>query len=174
MFNRSPACDFWRRFFLEHDSYLSIDGTEEYALSLAQELAQLTCLRILRLGVYITPSSAVLAHRLYHIRGLPAPAMIDWQQAIPLAQIPPIQGNETPELEPASSEDLVSLLHQPSSEPDFGPETCSLCVEEILDISQAAESNANQILKQLVPSLEIVEWMGWFTPGHLGSNTHSF
>lgn len=47
MFNRSPACEFWQRFFLEHDSYLSIEGTEEYAVRF--DLAY-----ILRLGTNLS------------------------------------------------------------------------------------------------------------------------
>jgi hypothetical protein len=32
MFNRTPACDFWRAFPFEHDSYISSDGTDDYAV----------------------------------------------------------------------------------------------------------------------------------------------
>jgi len=168
MFNRSPACPFWASFPFDHDSYISSEGTEAYTRSLGQELSPLCHLKHLRLGIYLMPSSAVLAHRVYHAQDRPAPHIIDWQQAVPLA----LQG-QTDEPRPAQVSQLVTLLHT-NSEQDFDHNSCKFCKDESYDIMQTAERNANQILKEVVPSLECVEWMDWFTPGHLGVSPHRY
>ncbi|QRV89400.1 hypothetical protein RhiJN_17418 [Ceratobasidium sp. AG-Ba] len=169
MFNRFPVCDFWRAFPLEHNSYLSDSGIEDYAGSLARELAPLKRLKILQMGVYLVPSSAVLAHRLYHTRGLPAPAIIDWQQAIPLAQQPlNIHPVNPVQVEPATTSALIDLLHQPDLDFDASQPMCSLCLAEFSEANWSAETAAASILKEVVPSLETIQWMNWFSPRHLG------
>ncbi|KAG8784457.1 hypothetical protein FRC12_018677 [Ceratobasidium sp. 428] len=174
MFNRSSACDFWRSFPLEHSSYISDGGIEEYASSLAQELAPLRNLKVLRMGIYLASSSAVLGHRLYHTRGRLAPDAIDWQLAIPLAQqlLDDDAGENPVHVEPANTEVLINLLHQSDSE--FDDNTCSLCATQYRQANQDAEANANNILIGLVPSLETIQWMNWFTPKHLGVSSYHF
>ncbi|KAF8599676.1 hypothetical protein BDV93DRAFT_295031 [Ceratobasidium sp. AG-I] len=184
IFNRPDPCDFWSSFPFDHDSYISIEGTEEYAHSLAQELAPLKNIRSLRMGLYFVPSSIVLAHRLYHRRGLPAPEAIEWQQAIPLAETQQIietieagaaePGQATQTHDPATTAQLISLLHQPDPETEFGPEhNCALCTESTSQISEDAERRANAILTNLVPSLSQIQWMAWLTPKHLGVHTYT-
>jgi hypothetical protein len=192
MFNRSPACDFWSSFPHDHDAYMSIDGTDAYAVSLmppssifrnldvlfqhslGNELAPLKQLRLLRVGLYFVPSDIVLAHRLYHQRGLSAPATIHWQSAIPLAERatnPPLQ--EPAHAEPATPVQLVSLLHRRDEDSHTAFE-CSKCVE-ITDASgRGAENSANSILRVYLPKIVCVEWMGWLTPGHLGTHSYRF
>ncbi|KAH7341845.1 hypothetical protein B0J17DRAFT_765850 [Rhizoctonia solani] len=176
MFNRSPACEFWREFPFEHDSYISSDGTDEYASSLAQELAPLHRLKTLEVGIYLIPTSVVLAHRLYHVKKLPAPHVINWQLAIALAKHSPaaLAGEVIPPgLEPASTDELVELLHRPKPETNFDQESCQFCRSEFLQASIDAELNATSTLKHLLPSLSEVEWQGWFTPNHLGVSSRS-
>ncbi|QRV74698.1 hypothetical protein RhiJN_02713 [Ceratobasidium sp. AG-Ba] len=169
MFNRSPACEFWRAFPLEHNSYISDSGVEEYAASLARELAPLTNLRKLQMGVYLIPSSVVLAHRLYHTRGVSAPHVIEWQLAIPLAQQPLNMQPENPaQVEPATTSALVDLLHRPDNDFDASQPTCKLCLVEFSDTNRSAEAAATSILKEALPSLETVQWMNWFSSRHLG------
>ncbi|KDN50556.1 hypothetical protein RSAG8_01054, partial [Rhizoctonia solani AG-8 WAC10335] len=43
MFNRSPACKFWGSFPFEHDSYISNDGTDEYAPNPETDFNQESC-----------------------------------------------------------------------------------------------------------------------------------
>ncbi|KAG9080528.1 hypothetical protein FS749_007987 [Ceratobasidium sp. UAMH 11750] len=161
MFNRTPACRFWETFPFDHNSYISDEGTDAYTHSLGQELAPLRKLEALRLGVYLTPSNIVLAHRAFHSQNLPAPAVIDWQQVIP-----PVDGDaaagHTPQVR-----NLVSLLHQPA-ETDFSVDSCIFCREQSYAATKAAEQNANDILKAVIPSLQRVDWMSWFSPRHLG------
>ncbi|KAF8599671.1 hypothetical protein BDV93DRAFT_609111 [Ceratobasidium sp. AG-I] len=178
IFNRPDPCDFWSSFPFDHNSYISIEGTEEYAHSLAQELAPLKNIRSLRMGLYFVPSSIVLAHRLYHRRGLPAPEVIEWQQAIPLAESVESAEIELEQaLQPrgsATTAQLITLLHQPDHEIEFGPEhNCALCMEVTSQITEDAERRANAILANLVPSLIQVQWMAWLTPGHLGVHTYT-
>ncbi|CAE6502079.1 unnamed protein product [Rhizoctonia solani] len=171
MFNRSPACKFWGSFPFEHDSYISNDGTDEYASSLAQELAPLRRLETLEVGIYLIPTSVVLAHRIYHAHKLPAPDVINWQLAISLAKNAPdgLANDVLPAgLEPASVDELIDMLHQPNPETDFNQESCSFCRSEFLQASLDAELSATQTLKSLLPSLSEVQWQGWFTPNHLG------
>jgi hypothetical protein len=131
------------------------------------------------MGIYLAPTSAVLAHRLHHSRGEPAPETINWQLTIPLIQhpvTPQAENNaiqvDPPPLDPATTEDLVELLHQPDSDFDSNQGICSFCVSEFLQENQDSEAAANAILKGLVPSLETIQWMGWFTPKHLGVNQY--
>lgn len=165
MFNCSPACQFWESFPFDHDSYISIEGTDAYAYSLGQELCPLQRLTALRLGIYLMPSTATLAHRVFHARNLPAPPTIEWQQA--LAAPPNVDQDleqlQDPQAQPPQIPDLISLLHRPPE-----PETCKLCWEESSTSTQSAEESANRILKELVPGLQRIEWMDWFTPFHLG------
>ncbi|KAJ1307455.1 hypothetical protein OPQ81_001555 [Rhizoctonia solani] len=175
MFNRSPACDFWVSFPHDHDAYMSNTGTDAYAHSLANELAPLKHLRSLRVGLYFVPSDIVLAHRLYHRRGLPAPETIHWQSAIPLAELPasPFPQALPPHVDLATTTQLVSLLH--SQDEDSHLEfKCPQCIE-ITDISgREAEMSASSILRAYLPTLTSVEWMGWLTPQHLGVHSYRF
>ncbi|CAE6411078.1 unnamed protein product [Rhizoctonia solani] len=166
MFNRSPACDFWSSFPHDHDAYMSMVGTDAYAHSLGNELAPLKHLRLIRVGLYFVPSDIVLAHRLYHRRGLSAPATIRWQSAIPLAEL-------TPNPEPATTAQLVSLLHRrdEESQTEF---KCLMCADITDTSGSEAEKIANSILHEYLPKLACVEWMGWLTPGHLGVHSYRF
>ncbi|KAG8773498.1 hypothetical protein FRC12_002511 [Ceratobasidium sp. 428] len=151
---------------------MSSQDTDSYARSLAQELSPLKSLKSLRLGLYLIPSTTVLAHRIYHRRNLPAPAVINWQQAIPQAQPPVPEADEQPE--PGTmTEQLISLLHEPAVGNEFHPDhICAMCFETVDQISHRAEVGANKILKELIPSLEKIQWMDWFSPGHLGLKTY--
>ncbi|KAG8703311.1 hypothetical protein FRC09_004232 [Ceratobasidium sp. 395] len=177
IFNSPAACDFWQSFPFDHDSYMSSQDTDSYAHSLAQELSPLRTLKSLRLGLYLIPSTTVLAHRIYHIRNVPAPAAIEWQQAIPQA---PLLGPDADALaepdaqfEHAAIEQLISLLHDFNSANDFNTSRiCTMCFEAVDHISRSAETSANAILKELIPSLEKIQWMNWLSPRHLGLNTY--
>lgn len=106
-------------------------------------------------------STAVLAHRAYHVRGLPAPEPLDWQQAI--SDLRNLSVPEPPQrLDTAL---LVELYHQ-DVEQDFGPNSCSFC-HESFQPSREAERRANAAVKRLLPSLQTMEWMDWFSPSHL-------
>jgi hypothetical protein len=117
------------------------------------------------------PSSVVLAHRVFHSQDRAAPDVINWQQAVPLANAHQHDGPLTPQ--DAQVDDLVSLLHQPPDE-NFSLESCRFCREQSYPETQAAEQSAKGILKEVIPSLTRVEWMNWFTPRHLGVSTHVY
>ncbi|KAH7341840.1 hypothetical protein B0J17DRAFT_715004 [Rhizoctonia solani] len=169
MFNRTTPCEFWQGFPFDHDAYIASNGTDDYAHSVAQEINSLAQLKHLRLGVYLAPSTVVLAHRAYHTRKEAAPALINWQQALTNAAVH--HGvNGAPD---------VSLLvefyhHAPTSEAEFGPDSCSFCREAFYNQSKDFERSASAVMKTIIPSLEIVEWMDWFTPSHLGVSRYEF
>ncbi|KAG8712419.1 hypothetical protein FRC11_000190 [Ceratobasidium sp. 423] len=163
MFNRTPACEFWLGFPFDHDAYIASDGTDDYAHSVAQEIASLARLKHLRLGVYFAPSTVVLAHRAYHVRKEAAPAPINWQQALTDAA-----GHHNLNGPPDASQ-LIEIYHNASvTETNFGPDSCSFCRDAFYDQSKGFESSASSVMKTIIPSLEKVEWMDWFTPAHLG------
>ncbi|KAG9098691.1 hypothetical protein FRC07_010603, partial [Ceratobasidium sp. 392] len=166
IFNSPSACDFWRAFPLDHDSYMSSQDTDSYGHSLAQELFPLRSLKSLHLGLYLIPSTTVLAHRIYHRRDLPAPAVIEWQHAIPQAQVIAPEQDEQPHT--TAIEQLVTLLYEPDSKDEFQPDSiCSMCLQEMGQVSSSAETSANAILKERVPSLEEIQWMSWLSPEHM-------
>lgn len=164
MFNRMSPCSFWQAFPFEHDSYMSVEGTDGYAHSLGQELSPLQNLRSIRLGIYLVPSTTVLAHRLFHARNLPVPPIINWQTELAPPHNPN-QNGQGPQPQPplAQIPELVALLHQAPEK-----EICEQCQRDYLAGTQAAEISATNILKKILPSLELVEWMNWFSPFHLG------
>ncbi|KAG9100621.1 hypothetical protein FS749_014030 [Ceratobasidium sp. UAMH 11750] len=172
IFNCPSPCGFWRSFPFDHDSYMSSQETDSYAHSLARELFPLHSLKSLRLGLYLIPSTTVLAHRVYHRRNLPAPAVVEWQQALPQAQLPVPEAGAQPQ--PATTEQLISLLHESDPEDEFNPgRICAMCLAAVDQVGRSAEASANAILKELVPSLEKIQWMSWLSPGHLGWTTYS-
>ncbi|KAG8699224.1 hypothetical protein FRC09_006746, partial [Ceratobasidium sp. 395] len=177
IFNSPVVCDFWRSFLFDHDSYMSSQDTDSYAHSLAQELSPLRTLKSLRLGLYLIPSTTVLVHRIYHIRNVPTPAAVEWQQAVPQAPLlaPDADALAEPDSqsEHAAIEQLISLLHNFNSANEFNTSRiCTMCLEAVDHISRSAETSANVILKELVPSLEKIQWMNWLSPRHLDLNTY--
>ncbi|QRV89404.1 hypothetical protein RhiJN_17422 [Ceratobasidium sp. AG-Ba] len=178
LFNSDQTiCSFWQTFPLEHDSYMSIENTDSYADSLVRELTPLQSLQTLALGLYLIPSTTILAHRLYHRRGIVAPEAIVWQQAIPLAGIlddTPVHEVDPAGVPPASVGQLASVLQQLDPSQEFGSEgNCSLCVDSVSQIGYDAEARASVILKSRLPNLICVQWMAWLSPGHLGLNEHN-
>ncbi|CAE6435380.1 hypothetical protein ACGC1H_002877 [Rhizoctonia solani] len=167
MFNRSTPCEFWLDFPLDHDAYMSSDGTNDYAHSAAQEITTLSQLKHLRLGVYLVPSTTVLAHRAYHIRKEAAPAPINWQQALVDAAGP--HGVNEP---PGIPQLVEFYYHSQAMEAEFGPDSCSFCRDAFHDQSKDFQRGASAVMKNTIPSLEVVEWMDWFTPSHLGVSRH--
>ncbi|KAG8701665.1 hypothetical protein FRC08_003968 [Ceratobasidium sp. 394] len=171
MFNSPSACDFWRSFPFKHNLYMSTEDIGLYAHTLAQELIPLRSLTSLRLGLYLIPSATVLAHRLYHRHNRPAPPVIQWQQEFLFEQLSTLANNAP--TEPPTTEQLMSFLHEPDPENEFGPGgMCVICIDAAEEISRSSEARASAILKVLVPSLEEIQWMNWFSPGHLGFSSY--
>lgn len=189
MFNRADPCAFWSSHPFHHEFYFLTEGTEEELVCLhsypfiyfvanilfipqhffAEKLVHLKELKSLRMGLYFVSSDIVLAHRLYHRRGLPAPEPMLWLEATPLAE------TEMPgSPEQATTSRRISLLHQPDPETEFGPgHNCALCTELTSQITEDSERSANAILSKLVPSLSQVQRMRWLSPKHLGVGTYT-
>ncbi|KAG9082807.1 hypothetical protein FRC06_004845 [Ceratobasidium sp. 370] len=151
---------------------MSTQDIHPYAYLLAQELVPLHSLTSIRLGLYLVPSTTVLVHRLYHRRNMPVPPVVEWQQAFLLAQLSVLAVNTPAEL--PTTEQIISFLHEPDPETEFGPGgMCTICFDTVSEVGRSAEASANAILKGLVPSLEKIQWMDWFTPGHLGLSSYT-
>ncbi|KAG8770401.1 hypothetical protein FRC12_004289 [Ceratobasidium sp. 428] len=176
VFNSPTICKFWQTFPLDHDSYMSIEDTDSYVHSVAQELGPLQSLQRLRLGLYLIPSTTILAHRVYHKRNMVAPEVIEWQHAVSLAVFPneaALNDVAALNLLPGTTDQLSSILYQTDPYEDFGSEQmCELCVESISQTGYESETRANAILKNLLPNLKSVEWMSWLSSGHTGVNIH--
>ncbi|QRV74693.1 hypothetical protein RhiJN_02708 [Ceratobasidium sp. AG-Ba] len=167
MFNRIPPCAFWQEYPLDHDAYIAAIGTDDFAHSVAQELVSMHNLKALRIGVYFMHSNAVLAHRAYHVRGVPAPDGVDWQQALSVVENIPV-----PQPPARLDQNLLVKFYHQDAEPDFGPDSCAFCYESF-EPSRGAEARANRIIKRLLPGLQIMEWMDWFSPSHRGVSQHA-
>ncbi|KEP53898.1 putative F-box-like domain protein [Rhizoctonia solani 123E] len=164
MFNRSPACKFWSAFPFDHDSYIALEGAEDYVQSLAQELSPLKQLASLHMGIYLAPSNIVLAHRAFHSRQLVAPHQINWEHAVAICQ--GIQGPHDGAITSIDIPQLVSLLHTPL-ERSFSLDSCSFCRDLFLQDRIYAERQVNGILRGLT-GLKSISWMNWFSYSHLG------
>ncbi|CAE6461932.1 unnamed protein product [Rhizoctonia solani] len=163
-FNRTPACEFWSAFPFDHDSYIALEGAEDYAQSLAQELAPLKQLALLRMGIYLAPSNIVLAHRVFHSRNLVPPNEINWQHAVAIHE--GIQGAIDGAITGIGISQLVSVLHA-SPEKSFSSESCSFCREAFFQDRIRIEKQANMILREIT-NLKSISWMNWFSHSHLG------
>ncbi|KAG9124453.1 hypothetical protein FRC07_011580 [Ceratobasidium sp. 392] len=156
---------------------MSIEDTDSYAHSLARELVRLQSLRSSRLGLYLIPSTTILAHKLYHRRNVVAPELIEWQHAITSAALLDggILGHDAtlPNPPPVTTDQPSSILYEADPVEEFGSEhMCELCVESVSQIGYDAETGANAILRELPPNLTNAEWMAWLSPGHIGVNTY--
>ncbi|KAF8595424.1 hypothetical protein BDV93DRAFT_564400 [Ceratobasidium sp. AG-I] len=60
------GCKFWDRFPDDHDSYFAGEGIEDYASSLSHELKLLSDLKVLHMGLYLTPHEAISEHLHQH------------------------------------------------------------------------------------------------------------
>ncbi|CAE6493981.1 unnamed protein product [Rhizoctonia solani] len=60
------GCHFWNSFPNDHDAYFASIGVADYAHSLAAELRPLKHLKRLHMGLYLTPTEALAAHRIHH------------------------------------------------------------------------------------------------------------
>ncbi|KAH7343227.1 hypothetical protein B0J17DRAFT_641519 [Rhizoctonia solani] len=61
-----PHCHFWNNFPNDHDAYFASIGVVDYAHSLASELRPLKHLKRLHMGLYLTPTEALPAHRAHY------------------------------------------------------------------------------------------------------------
>ncbi|CAE7182872.1 unnamed protein product [Rhizoctonia solani] len=64
--DQDSQCHFWRNFPNDHDAYFASIGVADYAHSLAAELRPLKHLKRLHMGLYLTPTEALTAHRTHH------------------------------------------------------------------------------------------------------------
>ncbi|CUA67299.1 hypothetical protein RSOLAG22IIIB_07340 [Rhizoctonia solani] len=151
----TQGCSYWPAFPHDHDAYFSDAGAVEYATSIAQDLAPIRNLRVVHLGVYLTPHDALSTHQHQH------------------SHVPVVSPSFT-----ATIPNLGSLLHPPPPHhlhllqhpnhraplhsPTLWSTPCEACLTEFGPATQVAEHAASSALGDLVPGLEEISWAGYF------------
>ncbi|KAH7335018.1 hypothetical protein B0J17DRAFT_97201 [Rhizoctonia solani] len=151
----TQGCSYWPAFPHDHDAYFSDEGAVEYATSIAQDLAPIRNLRVIHLGVYLTPHDALSKHQHQHS---PIPVL----SPSLTATIP----NLGSLLHPPPPHHLHLLQHPhhraPLHSPTLWSTPCEACLTEFGPATQIAEHAASSALGSLVPGLEEISWAGYF------------
>ncbi|CAE7059347.1 unnamed protein product [Rhizoctonia solani] len=151
----TQGCSYWPAFPHDHDAYFSDEGAVEYATSIAQDLAPIKNLRVIHLGVYLTPHVALSTHQHQHSH-------------VPVFS-PPITAtipNLGSLLHPPPPHHLHLLQHPhhraPLHSPTLWSTACEACQTEFGPATEIAERAASSALGNLVPGLEEISWAGYF------------
>ncbi|KAJ1306300.1 hypothetical protein OPQ81_010999 [Rhizoctonia solani] len=151
----TQGCSYWPAFPHDHDAYFSDEGAVEYATSIAQDLAPLRNLRIIHLGVYLTPHAALSTHQHQHSH-------------IPV--VSPSLNTTIPNLDslihPPPPHHLHLLQHPnhraPLHSPTLWSTPCEACLMQFGAATEIAEHAASFALGNLVPGLQEISWAGYF------------
>ncbi|CAE6480156.1 hypothetical protein ACGC1H_005293 [Rhizoctonia solani] len=151
----TQGCSYWPAFPHDHDAYFSDAGAVEYATSIAQDLAPIKNLRVIHLGVYLTPHVALATHQHQHSH-------------VPM--VSPSLNATIPNLDslihPPPPHHLHLLHHPhhraPLHSPTLWSTPCEACLTEFGPATQIAEHAASSALGNLVPGLEEISWAGYF------------
>ncbi|KAG8791766.1 hypothetical protein FRC12_008187 [Ceratobasidium sp. 428] len=168
----TEGCSYWPAFPHDHDAYFSDDGAVEYASSIAQDLLPLRSLRVLHLGVYLTPHIALSTHQHHH-----APFMHH-------TALSPININAHPHVIPANGHlgpvnhllplpvpvpppHHLHLLHHPHHRaplhcPSLWASPCAACQVQFGPATKVAEHAACTVLGGMLPWIEEISWAGYF------------
>ncbi|CAE6450912.1 unnamed protein product [Rhizoctonia solani] len=151
----TQGCSYWPAFPHDHDAYFSDEGAVEYATSIAQDLAPITSLRVVHLGVYLTPHAALATHQHQH-------SHIPVLSPSVTAAIP----NVDYLIHPPPPHHLHLLQHPhhraPLHSPTLWSTPCEACLTQFGPATQIAEHAASSALGNLVPGLEEISWAGYF------------
>ncbi|KAG8707824.1 hypothetical protein FRC08_000270, partial [Ceratobasidium sp. 394] len=187
----TEGCSYWPAFPHDHDAYFSDDGAVEYATSIAHDLLPLRTLRVLHLGVYLTPHIALSTHQHHHApfmhAALPStphnphltPAHPHLTPVnVPLAvNVQPIPANPAHpttlnhpiapiHFHPPPPHHLHLLQHPhhrtPLHCPSLWASPCAACLAQFGPATKVAEHAACSVLGGLLPWIEEVSWAGYF------------
>ncbi|CAE6439190.1 unnamed protein product [Rhizoctonia solani] len=151
----TQGCSYWPAFPHDHDAYFSDEGAVEYATSISQDLAPIRNLRIVHLGVYLTPHAALSTHQHQH-------SHVPVQFPSLTATIPNLDAL----LHPPPAHHLHLLQHPhhraPLHSPTLWCTPCEACLTEFGPATQIAEHAASSTLGKLVPGLHQISWAGYF------------
>ncbi|CAE6514182.1 unnamed protein product [Rhizoctonia solani] len=168
MFN-NRGCVWWKAHPADHDAYMADRGVEAYAAAVGNLIENMPKLRVLHIGVYLTPIEAVWAHRVDHRR---------------LHPIPDVMRHENPEgihnhlhqvaLAAASGEDPeppVNYHYPPLAKQEIWDAPCSECDRHFKVPAENAEMRTACVLSARVWSLRTISFVSFTSPGRTGLST---
>ncbi|CAE6470302.1 unnamed protein product [Rhizoctonia solani] len=168
MFN-NRNCVWWKAHPADHDAYMADRGVEAYAGAVGNLIENMPKLRVLHIGVYLTPIEAVWAHRVDHRR---------------LHPIPDIMRHENPEgihnhlhqvaLAAANGEDPeppVNYHYPPLAKQEIWDAPCSECDRHFKIPAENAEMRTACVLSARVWSLRTISFASFTSPGRVGLST---
>ncbi|CAE6334280.1 unnamed protein product [Rhizoctonia solani] len=167
MFN-NRNCVWWKAHPADHDAYMADRGVEAYAGAVGNLIENMPKLRVLHIGVYLTPIEAVWAHRVDHRR---------------LHPIPDVMRHENPEgihnhlhqvaLAAASGEEPeppVNYHYPPLAKQEIWDAPCSECDRHFKVPAENAELRTACVLSARVWSLRTISFASFTSPGRVGSS----
>ncbi|CAE7112666.1 unnamed protein product [Rhizoctonia solani] len=165
MFN-NRNCVWWKAHPADHDAYMADRGVEAYAEAVGTLIENMPKLRVLHIGVYLTPIEAVWAHRVDHRK---------------LHPVPDVMRHENPEgihnhlhqvaLAAASGEDPeppVNYHYPPLAKQEIWQAPCSECDKYFKAPAESAELRTACVLSARVWSLRTVSFASFTSPGRVG------
>ncbi|KAG8761507.1 hypothetical protein FRC11_013728, partial [Ceratobasidium sp. 423] len=168
MFN-NRNCVWWKAHPADHDAYMADRGVEAYAGAVGNLIENMPKLRVLHIGVYLTPIEAVWAHRVDHRR---------------LHPIPDVMRHENPEgihnhlhhvaLAAANGEDPeppVNYHYPPLAKQEIWDAPCSECDKHFKVPAENAEMRTACVLSARVWSLRTISFVSFTSPGRVGLST---
>ncbi|CAE6427000.1 unnamed protein product [Rhizoctonia solani] len=165
MFN-NRNCVWWKAHPADHDAYMADRGVEAYAAAVGQLIDNMPKLRVLHIGVYLTPIEAVWAHRVDHRK---------------LHPVPDVMRHESPEgihnhlhhvaLAAANGEDPeppVNYHYPPLAKQEIWDAPCSECDKHFKVPAENAELRTACVLSARVWSLRTISFASFTSPGRVG------
>ncbi|KAF8759537.1 hypothetical protein RHS01_01430 [Rhizoctonia solani] len=167
MFN-NQNCVWWKAHPADHDAYMADRGVEAYAAAVGNLIENMPKLRVLHIGVYLTPIEAVWAHRVDHRS---------------LHPITDVMRHENPEgihnhlhqvaLAAANGEDPeppVNYHYPPLAKQEIWDAPCSECDKYFKVPAENAEMRTACVLSARVWSLRTVSFASFTSPGRVGTS----
>jgi len=161
-------CVWWKAHPADHDAYMAERGVEAYAGAVGNLIKNVPRLRVLHIGVYLTPVEAVWAHRVDHRK---------------LHPVPDSMRHENPEgvhnhlhqvaLAAAHGEDPdppVNYNYPPLARKEIWEAPCSACEDRFRGPAEDAEMRTAAVISARVWSLRTVSFASFTSPGRVGSS----
>ncbi|KAG8765819.1 hypothetical protein FRC12_007275 [Ceratobasidium sp. 428] len=167
MFNNRD-CIWWKAHPADHDAYMADRGVEAYAGAVGNLIKNVPKLRVVHIGVYLTPIEAVWAHRVDHRKLHP---VVDSMR------------HENPEgvhnhlhqvaLAAANGEDPdppVNYNYPPLARKEIWEAPCSACENRFRQPAEEAEMRTAAVIAARVWSLRTVSFASFTSPGRVGAS----
>ncbi|QRV88112.1 hypothetical protein RhiJN_16130 [Ceratobasidium sp. AG-Ba] len=161
-------CVWWKAHPADHDAYMADRGVEAYAGAVGNLIKAVPRLRVLHIGVYLTPIEAVWAHRVDH---RPLHPMFDSMR------------HENPEgvhnhlhqvaLAMANGEDPdppINYNYPPLARKEIWEAPCALCDQRFKHPAEQAEMRTAAVIAARGWSLRKVSFASFTSPGRVGDS----